>query len=98
MGKNISNNLSGKYSPKLLDHVKKSATDALKTTSKSVIHKTVEATGGLIGIKIAKKITGVSKNSQQNNSETGTNEHDKKMPKERHISPEERKKIIDDLR
>ena len=30
-GKNISKNLSGKYGQKLLDHAKKSATDALKT-------------------------------------------------------------------
>ena len=34
MGKNITSNLSGKYSQKLLDHAKQSATDALKTTSK----------------------------------------------------------------
>ena len=31
----------------------------------------------------------VSKNSQQNNSERVTNEHDKDIPKERYISPEE---------
>ena len=41
MGKNIGQNvrktLSGKYSQKLLDHAKKSATDTLKTTSKGVI-------------------------------------------------------------
>ena len=29
--KNISKNLSGKYSPKRLDHAKQFATDALKT-------------------------------------------------------------------
>ena len=44
----------------------------------------------------------VSKNSQKNNSETLTNENDKKVPKEipkeRYISPEERQKIIDNLR
>ena len=34
IGKNISKNLRGKYSQKLLDHAKKSATDALKTFSK----------------------------------------------------------------
>ena len=33
------------------------------------------------------KITKVFKNSQQNNSETVTNENDKKIPKERYISP-----------
>ena len=43
----------------------------------------VEATGDLIGDKIAKKITKISKNSQQNNLETVTNEHDKEVPKER---------------
>ena len=44
------------------------------------------------------KITKVSKNSQQNNSETVTNENDKEIPKERYISLEERQKNIDNLR
>ena len=88
--KNIGKNVSGKYGQKLLDHAKKSATDALKTYSKRVIQKTAEATGDLIGDKIANKITGVSKNLQQNKSETVTNEHDKEIPKERYVSPEER--------
>ena len=35
--KNISTNLSGKYNQKRLDHAKKSATDALKSSSKRVI-------------------------------------------------------------
>ena len=34
IGKNVSKNLSREYSQKLLDHAKKSTTDALKTTSK----------------------------------------------------------------
>ena len=34
----------------------------------------------------------------QNNSEKVRNEHDKEIPKERYISPEEKQKIIDDLR
>ena len=83
---------------KILDPAKKSARDALKTTSKKVIKKTAEATGDLIGNKIADKIRKVLKCSQQNNSETVTNKHDKEMPKKRFISPEERHKIIDDLR
>ena len=66
--------------------------------SKRAIQKTAEATGDLIGNKIATKITKVSKNSQQNNSETVTNEHDIEIPKERYISPEERQEIIDELR
>ena len=40
----------------------------------------------------------VSRISKQNNPEAITNEHDKEMSEERYISPEERKKIIDDLR
>ena len=47
---------------------------------------------------IANKITTVSKNLQQNNSWTVTNENDQEIPKERSMSPEERQKIIDDLR
>ena len=45
--------MSDKYSLNLLDHDKKSATDALKTSFKRVIQKTTEATGDLIGNKIA---------------------------------------------
>ena len=85
-------------SQKRLDHDKKSATDALKTYSKQVIQKTAEATGDLIGNQIAERITKVSKNSQQHNSETVTNEHDKEIPKEKYVSPEERLEIIDELR
>ena len=85
IGKDISKNLSDKYGPgmlaacqKLHHHAKQSATDALKTSSKRVIQNTAEANGDLIGNKIVNKITGVSKNSQQNNSETVKNENDKK--------------------
>ena len=85
IGKNISKSLRGKYSQKLFDHAKKSATDALKTSSKGIIQKTAEVTGDLIGNKIADTITKVSKNSQQNNWETVTNEHDKEIPKEIYI-------------
>ena len=53
----------------------------LNILQKKVIQKTAEATGGLIGNKIANKITKLSKNSQQNNSKTVTNEHDKEIPK-----------------
>ena len=67
--------------------------------------KTAEATNDLIANKIADavakrydgKITKVLRNSPQNNSEAITNEHDKEIPKERYMSPEERQKTIDDL-
>ena len=74
--KKLSEKVSGKYSPgmlaareNLLDHAKKSVTDAIKSTSEKVIQKTTEATGDLIGNKIANKFT---KNLPQNNSETSS--------------------------
>ena len=60
--------------------------------------KTAEATGDLIGNKIADRITKFLKNSQQNNIETVTNENDKEIPKERYISQEERQNITDSIR
>ena len=71
----------GKYSQKLFDFAKKSGTDAFKTASKGTIQKTPEATGHLIGNKIANRISKVSKNSKQNNSETVPYVHDKKYLK-----------------
>ena len=53
----------------------------------------MEATGDLIGNTIVNRITKVL-----NDSETVTNQHDKEMPKEIYISPEEMKEIIDELR
>ena len=60
--------MSNKYGKKLVDTAKKSATDAIKTASKRVIQKTTEATGDLVGNKIADKITSVSKKKSNNNS------------------------------
>ena len=94
IGKNVSKDLSCTYSQKLLDHAKKSATDALKTASKRAILKTAKANGDLIGNKIVDRITKISKTSPQNNSVTNEEE----ILGERYISPEERQKIIDDLR
>ena len=87
--------MSGKYSQKPFDHAKLFATDVLKASSKRVIKMT---TGDLTGNKTANKISKVSKNSQQNNLETVTNENDKEITKEKCISPEERQEIIDEQR
>ena len=104
MGKNVSN----KYGQKLLDSAKKSTTDAIKTTSKRAIQKTSgEATGDMIGNKITDKIRSVSKkksakelhnnNNNNNNNETKEDVEIATL-KKKHISPEERKQIIDKLR
>ena len=57
MGGNIGKNLSSKYSQKLLDYAKQSATDAFKTASKRVTQTTVEITGDFIRNKIDDKIS-----------------------------------------
>ena len=91
MDKNIgkkSKNLSSKYSQKILDHAKQSATDALKNSSKRAIQKTAEATDDLIGNEIADKITRVLKTSSENKSETNEEE----ILTGKYISPELRQK------
>ena len=49
----LAKSMRNKYSQKLLDSAEKYTTDAMKTASKSAIQKTAEATGDLIGSKIA---------------------------------------------
>ena len=61
--KNMGKSLSNKYVKKLFDSAKKSTTDAIKTASKRAVQKTAEATGDLMGNKIAHKKTSVSKKS-----------------------------------
>ena len=45
-------------------------------------------------IKLLIKFSKISKNSQQNDLETVTNENDKEIPKEKYTSPEEREDIF----
>ena len=83
--------------------LKKSATDSLKTAFKKNNSKTVDATNDLIVNKIKNKfIKSVPGASGQNNLETFLDKtydirFDAKMPKERHILPEKRQKIINEL-
>ena len=87
--KNLGKGLSNKYGQKLLDSAKKSAADAIKTASKRAIQKT-EATGDLIGNKIADKITIVSKKPSNNNYINNNNEDvEITAHKKRYVSPEE---------
>ena len=79
----------------LLIDQNKSATDAIKTASKREIQKTAEATGDLIGNKIADKITSVSKKKSNNNNNDNV---ELATHKKRYTSPEERQQIIDEFR
>ena len=94
----VAKNMSNKYSQKLVDTAKKSATDAIITASKRAIQKTAEANGDVVGNKIADKITSSSKKSlkKPHDEESSSNEVNNEIPKERYISPKER--IIDELR
>ena len=62
--------------------------------SKRAIQKTAEATGYLIGNKIADKIASVSKKSSNNNND----DVELTTHRKRYISPEERQQIINELR
>ena len=96
IGKDVSKNFSSKYSQKFLNHAKEFAT-------KRLIQKKEEATGDLIGNKIADKITKVSRTSPQYTPETVKSQtekigFDREIPKQRYIYPEKRQKPVDDLR
>ena len=75
--------IGDEYGKKLMDTATKTRIDAAKTASKRVVQKTAEATGDLIGNKIADKITSIGKT---------------KEIEEIYIPPEKRQQIIDDLR
>ena len=66
----------------------KTGIDAAKTASKRVVQKTAEATGDLIGNKIADKITSIGKPKEKKTSKV----------EEIYIPPEKRQQIIDDLK
>ena len=77
------------YGKKIMDTATKTGIDVAKTASKRVVQKPAEATGDLIGNKIADKVTSIGKPKE------------KEKPKETeeiYIPPEKRQQIIDDLR
>ena len=69
--------------------------DFAKIAGKKVIHKTAEASGDLVGNKIADKITSMGKpSSGKEKDETNIMEE----TQESYIPPEKRKQIIKDLK
>ena len=87
---------NSKYGKKLKDAAIKRGKNFATIADKKIVHKSAEATGDLIGNKIADKITSASKKSQ--NEEIQSNEVNNEIPKERYISPKERQKITDKLK
>ena len=81
-----------KYGKKLMDTATKTGMDAAKITSKRVVQKSAEATGDLIGNKIADKITLIGKQKEKPKQKT------KEKLEEIYIPPEKRQRIIHDSR
>ena len=77
-------NFSNKYSKSLIDKGIDVSKNFAKTAGKRILQKSAEATGDLIGNKIADKITAKPIKNDVTNK--------------RYISPEERQKILDELR
>ena len=88
MPKKFSNS---KYGKKITDATKKEQTNFTKTAGKRMVQKSAEATGDLIGNKIADKITSLEKEKKKKK------ENELKKPHEIVIPPEKRQQIIDDL-
>ena len=89
-------NFNSKYGKKLTDTAIKTGKDFAMTAGKKIVHKSAEATGDLIGNKIADKIESASKKLQK--EEIQSTEVNNEIPKERYISPKQRQQIIDKLR
>ena len=83
---------SNKYGRKMLDKSIDTSKDFAKIAGKKVLHKSAEATGEMIGNKVADRITKSSRNKAQK-------QDDRKMEEtqEIYIPPEKREEIIRDL-
>ena len=75
-----------------MDIATKTGIDAAKTASERVVQKIAEATGDLIGNKIADKITSIGKPKEKEKMK------ETKEIEEIYIPPEKRQQIIDDLK
>ena len=83
-------NFSDKYSKFLMDKGIDVSKKFAKAAGKKMLKETAKATEDLIGNKIADKITSASKKSHD--------EVNNEIPNERYISPEDRQKIINELK
>ena len=87
--------ISSKNVKSLMDTATKMSKDFAKTAGKRLIHKSAEATGDLVGSKIANEITSVGKpRSKKEKDKTNIMEETQEL----YIPPEKRKQIIKDLK
>ena len=90
---NVGKSIKKKYVKKILDNSLSAGKDFAKIAGKKVLTKSAEATGDLIGNKIADRITKGSRNKAQKEDDRIMEE-----TKELIIPPEKREQIIRDLK
>ena len=91
--RDVGKSMNKKYGKKILDNSLSAGKDFAEIAGKKVLTKSAEATGDLIGNKIADRITKSARNKEQN-------EDDRIMEETREIiiPPEKREQIIRDLK
>ena len=88
-------NFNSKYGKKLTDTAIKTGEDFATIAGKKIVHKRAEATGDLIGNKIANKITSMGKpKRKKEKDEMNIMEETQEI----YIPPEKRKQKIKDLK
>ena len=91
-------NFGDKYGKSIINSknvATKTSKDFAKIAGKKIIHKSAEATGDLVGNKIADKITSMGQpRSKKEKDETNIMEETQEI----YIPPEKRKQIIKDLK
>ena len=85
--------VSNKYDRKILDKSMDASKDFTKIAGKKVLHKSAEATGEMIGNKVADRITKSSRNKAQKEDDRIMEETQEIL-----IPPEKREQIIKDLK
>ena len=89
----VGKNMSNKYGRKILDKNIDAGQDFAKIAGKIVLHKSAEATGEMIGNKVADRITKSSRNKAQKEDDRIMEE-----TQEIYIPPEKREQIVRDLK
>ena len=85
--------MSNKYGRKILDKSMDAGKNFAKIVGKKVLTKSAEATGDLIGNKIADRITKITRNKAQKEDDRIMEEAQEVL-----IPPEKREQIIRDLK
>ena len=89
----VGKSMKKKYGKKILDNSLSAGKDFAKIAGKKVLTKSAEATGNLIGNKIADTITKSSRNKEQKEDDRTMEETQELI-----IPPEKREQIIKDLK